>query len=122
MYTKHVHGPAGCTVSIQDRLYGSYALIMTMSSISSAEFERIIDGILADRGSIIRHNPIGTPQETLLWMLMSSLVVYLSLNEMETPCFTGRPDVKTYRDAIEFILRGRKSDEFDAAPLLDKLS
>jgi len=54
-------------------------------------------------------------------MLMSSLVVYLSLNEMETPCFTGRPDAKTYKDAIEFILRGRKADEFDAGPLIDKL-
>ena len=55
-------------------------------------------------------------------MLLSSLVVYLSLNEMETPCFTGRPDAKTYRAAIEFILRDRKTDGFDAAPLLDKLS
>jgi hypothetical protein len=96
--------------------------MVIMVSISSAEFKQIVDGIASDRDSIIRHNPIGTPAETLLWMLMSSLVVYLSLNEMETPCFTGRPDAKTYRDAIEFILRGRKSDEFDAAPLLDKLS
>jgi hypothetical protein len=96
--------------------------MMTMTSISSAEFERIVDGILADRESIVRHNPIGTREESLLWMLMSSLVVYLSLNELETPCFTGRPDAKTYREAIEFILRGRKSDEFDVIPLLDKLS
>jgi hypothetical protein len=93
-----------------------------MTSISSAEFERIVDGILADRESIVRHNPIGTREESLVWMLMSSLVVYLSLNELETPCFTGRPDAKTYREAIEFILRGRKSDEFDVIPLLDKLS
>jgi hypothetical protein len=93
-----------------------------MASISRSEFKRIVDGILEDRDSIVRHNPIGTPGETLLWMLMSSLVVYLSLNEMETPCFTGRPDAKTYREAIEFILRGRKADEFDAAPLLDKLA
>jgi hypothetical protein len=96
--------------------------MMTMTSISSAEFERIVDGILADRESIVRHNPIGTREESLLWMLMSSLVVYLSLNELETPCFTGRPDAKTYREAIEFILRGRKSDEFDVIALLDKLS
>ena len=92
-----------------------------MTEITEAEFGKIVAGILHDRESIVRHNPIGTEEETLLWMLMSSLVVYLSLNEMETPCFTGRPDAKTYKDAIEFILRGRKADEFDAGPLIDKL-
>jgi hypothetical protein len=92
-----------------------------MTEITEAEFRNIIDGIIDDRESIVRHNPIGTEEETLLWMLMSSLVVYLSLNEMETPCFTGRPYAKTYRDAIEFVLRGRKADEFDAGPLIDKL-
>ncbi|HYJ91804.1 MAG TPA: hypothetical protein VEV84_10890 [Pyrinomonadaceae bacterium] len=93
-----------------------------MTRISEFEFRRLADGIIEDKDSIIRHNPIGTPEETLLWMLLSSLVVYLSLNDMETPCFTGRPDAATYREAIEFVLRGRKSDEFDAAPLLDKLA
>ena len=92
-----------------------------MTEITEAEFGKIVGGILHDRESIAHHNPIGTEEETLLWMLMSSLVVYLSLNEMETPCFTGRPDAKTYKDAIEFILRGRKADEFDAGPLIDKL-
>lgn len=93
-----------------------------MTEISEVELEKIVNGILEDRESIVRHNPIGTPDEILLWMLLSSLVVYLNLNELETPCFTGRPDAKTYRDAIEFILRGRKTGEFDAGPLLDKLS
>jgi len=92
-----------------------------MTEITEAEFRKIVDEIIDNRESIVRHNPIGTEEETLLWMLMSSLVVYLSLNEMETPCFTGRPDAKTYRDAIEFVLRGRKADEFDAGPLIDKL-
>jgi len=92
-----------------------------MTEITAAEFRRIVDGILDDRASIVRHNPIGSEEETLLWMLMSSLVVYLSLNEMETPCFTGRPDAKTYKDAIELILRDRKADEFNAGPLIDKL-
>ena len=92
-----------------------------MTEITAAEFRRIVDGILDDRASIVRHNPIGSEEETLLWMLMSALVVYLSLNEMETPCFTGRPDAKTYKDAIELILRDRKADEFNAGPLIDKL-
>lgn len=93
-----------------------------MATISEAEFERIVDGIAEDRASILRHNPIGTPAETLLWMLTSCLVSYLSLQEAETPCFTGRPDAETYREAIRFILRGRKSAEFDETPYVDKLS
>lgn len=93
-----------------------------MTTISKKEFERIVNGIVEDRETIIKHNPIGTPSETLLWMLMSSLVVYLSLSESETPCFTGRSDARTYRDAIQFMVRGRKADEFDEKPYLDKLS
>lgn len=93
-----------------------------MASITEAEFSRIVDGVIRDRDSILKHNPIGTPAETLLWMLMSCLVTYLSLGEKETPCFTGRPDEDTYRQAIGFILRKRKSGEFDEASYLDKLS
>jgi hypothetical protein len=92
-----------------------------MTEITEVEFSKIVEGIADDRASIIRHNPIGTDEETLLWMLMSSLVVYLSLNDLETPCFNGKPDAKTYRDAIEFVLRGRKADDFAAGPLIDKL-
>lgn len=93
-----------------------------MTQITAAELVKIVNGIIADRESIIRHNPIGTPGEILLWMLLSSLVVYLNLDEMETPCFTGPPDAATYRTAIEFVLKNRLIDEFDVRPLLDKLS
>jgi len=97
-------------------------LNISVTKISEPEFRRIVDGIYQDSESIIRHNPLGTPEEILLWMLLSSLVVYLNLNELETPCFTGRPDAVTYRNAIEFILRDRKTAAFDEKPLLDKLS
>lgn len=93
-----------------------------MASISEAEFRRIVDGIDQDRTVILTHNPIGSPSETLLWMLMSCLVSYLSLEGGETPCFTGRPDARTYREAIIFILRGRKADGFDESVYLDKLT
>ena len=93
-----------------------------MTKISKAELKKIIDGIVADRESIIRHNPIGSGDEILLWMLLSTLVVYLNLSDIETPCFTGRPDAATYRQAIEFVLKDRSIDKFDLAPLLDKLS
>jgi hypothetical protein len=93
-----------------------------MTTISEAEFERIVLGLHDDRGTIIKHNPIGTPDETMLWMLVSCLVSYLSLSDLETPCFTGRPDAETYREAIRFILRNHATADFDAEPYLDKLS
>ena len=104
------------------RYSSRYGLIEWMATISESEFERIVEGIFADRDKILKHNPIGTPSEVLLWMLMSCLVSYLSLGDTETPCFTGRPDAGTYREAIGFILRSRKASEFDESPYLDKLS
>jgi hypothetical protein len=56
-----------------------------MTRITEVELKKIVDGIVADRESIIQHNPIGRPDEVLLWMLLSSLVVYLNLNDLETP-------------------------------------
>lgn len=93
-----------------------------MTRISESELRKIVDEIVTDRQSIIRHNPLGTDEEILSWMLLSSLVVYLNLNELETPCFTGRPDAATYRTAIEFVLKDRLTDKFDVGCLLDKLS
>lgn len=92
-----------------------------MTNISSEEFERICSGIHEDREAIYKHNPIGTREETLLWMLLSCLNSYLSLSEIETPCFTGMPNQQTYRDAILFVLQDRRIDGFDAEPFLDKL-
>lgn len=93
-----------------------------MTRISEAEFARICGGIRADREGIFRHNPIGTSEETLLWMLLSALVIYLSLTEIETPCFTGIPDAKTYREAILFVLNDRMNRKFDAEKYLTELT
>jgi hypothetical protein len=92
-----------------------------MNRISEAEFARICHGIYEDRASICKHNPIGTREETLFWMLLSVLISYLSLSEIETPCFTGKPNAETYRQAIIFILKDRKTDEFDAESYLNNL-
>lgn len=93
-----------------------------MTKISEAEFSQICEGIFADREIILKHNPIGTPKETLLWMLLGALVSYLSLSELETPCFNGRPTAETYRQAILFILKNRKTENFDAEKYLKKFS
>lgn len=92
-----------------------------MTKISEREFALICEGIFEDRQVIHKHNPIGTREETLLWMLLSCLISYLSLEEIETPCFTGVPTAETYRNAILFVLRDRKSDDFEAEAYLDKL-
>ena len=91
-----------------------------MTEISEAEFTRLCGGLIRDRESIIKHNPIGTPEEILLWMLLSCLISYLSLSDIETPCFNGKPDAKTYRDAIVFVLKERRTGNFDAEKYLNK--
>jgi hypothetical protein len=93
-----------------------------MTKISEAEFARICTGIYEDRTKIYLHNPIGTQEETLLWMLLSILISYLSLSEIETPCFNGIPTAETYRDAIHFILRDRKLNEFEIEKYLNQLT
>jgi hypothetical protein len=93
-----------------------------MTTITEAEFSRIVAGIYDDRDLIIRHNPIGTDSDILLWMLLSCLVSYLNLTDSEVPCFPGGTNMSIYRDAILTILSDRRIDDFDPAPYLDKLS
>jgi hypothetical protein len=95
--------------------------ILFMTGISEKEFARICRGIAEDAETICEHNPIGTREETLLWMLLSVLVSYLSLSEIETPCFTGKPTAETYRQAILFVLRERKTEAFDAEFYIDEM-
>lgn len=84
-----------------------------MTTITEAEFARIVEGIREDRESIIKHNPLGSDEEILLWMLLNCLSSYLNLSDVETPCFTGKPDAATYREAIKFILRNRLQANMD---------
>ena len=95
---------------------------MQMAYISESKFAEICDGIRADRGMIIKHNPIGSDEEILLWMLLACLISYLSLEENETPCFTGRPDTETYSKAIRFVLDGRMETVFDVDRYLDEMT
>lgn len=92
-----------------------------MTLISEVEFARICNGIYEDRESIIKHNPIGTSEEILLWMLLSCLISYLNLSELETPCFTGKPNEETYYQAILFVLNKRKTADFEAENYLKDL-
>jgi hypothetical protein len=93
-----------------------------VTKITEAEFARIVDGIREDRDSIIKHNPIGPDDEILLWMLLACLTTYLNIGDDEAPCFPGRPDTSTYREAILFVLRDRLADDFEPAVYLDKLT
>lgn len=93
-----------------------------MTTITEAEFARICDGIREDRASIVKHNPLGTDEEILLWMLLSCLTSYLNLSELETPCFNGMPNADTYRNAITFVLSERRAEPFEPDRYLDLLT
>lgn len=92
-----------------------------MTTITEAEFEKICRGISDARESIIKYNPIGPDDEVLLWMLLSTLVYYLNLTDNETPCFNGKANAQTYRDAILFVMKDRRTEDFDVQRYLDKL-
>lgn len=92
-----------------------------MTTISEAEFARICSGIRDDRESIVKHNPLGPDDEILLWMLLSCLISYLNLTDLETPCFNGKPDAETYRNAIRFVLGERRTAPFDVDKYLSEL-
>lgn len=89
--------------------------------ITESEFERICKGIREDREMIIRHNPLGTDDEILLWMLLGCLTSYLSLSDIETPCFPGKPDANAYRAAICAVVSQRMAEPFDVRPYLDSM-
>ncbi len=86
---------------------------MNKTKISETEFAKICREINEEREIICKHNPIGSEEETLLWMLMSVLISYLSLGDKEIPCFAGNPTAETYRDAILFMLKERRASNFD---------
>lgn len=92
-----------------------------MDRLSEKRFAELCAGIARDREKIIRHNPIGSDEEILLWMLLSVLVSYLSLGEQETPCFTGAPDAETYRKAIDFVLKDRRETDFDVTRYVEQM-
>ena len=92
-----------------------------VEKISEERFAKICEGIRADREGIIRHNPCGTDDEILLWMLLSVLISYLSLSEIDTPCFTGTPDAETYRKAILYVLKDRRETTFDVDEYLNEI-
>ncbi len=64
----------------------------------------MVDDIRNDRESIIRHNPLGSDEEILLWMLLGCLVTTLVSTRLKRRV-PGRPAADTYRDAIAFVLR-----------------
>lgn len=113
--------PRPRSISVRFETTFTCALLFNVNQLSETEFARICDGIHADRESIIPHNPIGTPEETLLWMLLSVLLSYLSVEGSETPCFTGTPNAETYHTAISFVLKDRRDGNFDAGPHIERM-
>jgi hypothetical protein len=107
-------------ISGLEKMFDSTTLSL-VTKISEKEFARICAGISEDREIIIKHNPIGSEEEILLWMLLSILISYLSLEESEIPCFPNSTGAETYRQAILFILRDRKTEDFSTEKYLENL-
>ena len=78
----------------------------------------------ADAGSLTakRLPSIGPDDEVMLWMLLSTLISYLNLTDLETPCFNGTPNADTYRDAILFVMKDRRTEDFDVQNYLVALT
>lgn len=92
-----------------------------MIKIREENFRQIIDGICEDKDLIIKHNPIGTDEEILLWMLLSTLVSYLSLGDSQMPVIKGKANAVGYRDAIRFVLEDRRVNNFHFEHYLDEI-
>jgi len=92
-----------------------------MTKIREENFARIVEGICEDKELIIRHNPIGTDEEILLWMLLNSLTSYLSLGESEMPQLKGKTNADGYREAVRFVLEDRREGNFHFEHYLDNI-
>jgi hypothetical protein len=92
-----------------------------MMRIREENFKRIVAGICEDKHLIIKHNPIGTDEEILLWMLLNSLVSYLSLSDSDSPKLKGKTDAEGYREAIRFVLQDRRENDFHFEHYLDNI-
>lgn len=104
-----------------EKLFAFHSQFVSMTKISEREFARLCEGIREDRETIIKYNPIGSDEEILLWMLLSVLISYLSLDENEIPCFPNATSLETYRQAILFTLENRKTENFDVEKYLENL-
>jgi hypothetical protein len=89
--------------------------------ITEAEFAKICDELAKDADTVCKFNSIGTEEETLLWMLLGILINYLSLSDLEIPCFSGVPTAETYRQAILHVLKTRRDVPFDAEKYIDRM-
>ncbi len=92
-----------------------------MELISEVSFAKICRDIKNERDVILKHNPIGTEDEILLWMLLGCLIAWLSLSDSDIPCFNGTPNADTYLDAIQFVLRTRQESDFDASKYIGEM-
>ncbi len=89
--------------------------------ITEAEFAKICSDLKKDADTVCKFNSVGTREETLLWMLLGILINYLSLSELEIPCFPSTPTAETYRQAILHVLASRKATPFEAEKYIDRM-
>jgi|GEM_PF-2543914 len=93
-----------------------------MDTISEPEFERLCAEIYSDRAEIYQLLPSVSGRDALLWMLLGSLVVLLSVPEEEQPFVDSAASPDPYGEAIVMLLQERAAPVFDPHTHLAELS
>ncbi len=93
-----------------------------MDTISEQEFKRLCDEIYRDRAEVYQLLPSVSKRDALLWMLLGSLAVLLSVPEEEQPFVDSAASRDPYGEAIVSLLEERTAPIFDPKVYLAELS
>ena len=96
-----------------------------METITEQEFKKFCNEIYRDRDEIYSFNPNVSHREALLWMLLGTLVSYLSVPILEQPSVYGTTNSDPYGMAVIELVRRRALPAFEPeiylADLTEKL-
>jgi hypothetical protein len=84
-----------------------------MNTITEYEFKTLCDRIYNERHEIYPLNPNVSRREAFLWMLLGTLVSFLSVPILEQPSVYNTSNSDPYGAAVVELVRQRASPAFD---------
>jgi hypothetical protein len=84
-----------------------------MNTITEREFKALCDRIYNERHEIYPLNPNVSHKEAILWMLLGTLVSFLSVPILEQPSVYNTSNPDPYRTAVVELVRQRAAPAFD---------
>ena len=93
-----------------------------METITEQEFKKLCDEIYEDRFDVYAFNPNVSHREALLWMLLGTLVSYLSVPILEQPSVYGGTNSDPYGTAVIELVHKHASPAFDPEIYLKEIS